>query len=533
MRVPSQSTRRSLSILTLLVSCLVSLAHPMPSVTAQTALAPCGVAEGFEFPVADIDTHTTDFGIYRARWGGLHTGIDIAFGQVGLPVRAAARGEVTFSDTEGWDTEKGVVVIQHTLADGSVVNTLYGHMEELGNITFPVRGQCIEQGDIIGTVGSPLQSRPHLHYEIRMRYRHEGGPGYTDSNPLDLGWLHPVDFTFLSRVIVLPAYRDHFLLTEKPVLPPLLMPDGGVITAHSRQIIGRNAEGGVEWQFDILANATGLHALGDGRVLISLFGGQILVLNRGSASALWQAPTSTLPPVVLPGDRVVLATSSSTLTAYTPDGMLLWQTPPFPAAIARIAISGDLIALATGDGQVWIVDSQGILLFQQAFPSVSIIAPAPDSGFTLLDGSTISSIDRALNHRIIVNTDRPITTGATLLDTGETVYLYTGEGRALYAYDRAGTLRWIAYMPGSHSRPPLLSVGGGQRLYVLTEDGQLLVYAVENGRLLEQIALYDGGADGLSAARWLNVDAEDTVRFSSGYLSVVTLDGLALGDAAP
>ena len=105
--------------------------------SAQSDIAPCGYVDGFDLPVPGIDIQHTDFAIYRARFGGLHTGIDVAFEQLGDPVRAAARGRVTYSDPAGWDTEKGVVVIQHTMPDGTLVNTLYGHMEELNDYTFP------------------------------------------------------------------------------------------------------------------------------------------------------------------------------------------------------------------------------------------------------------------------------------------------------------------------------------------------------------------------------------------------------------
>ncbi|MEP0764041.1 MAG: M23 family metallopeptidase, partial [Chloroflexota bacterium] len=215
-------------------------------------IAPCGYVDGFDLPVPDVDIERTDFAIYRARFGGLHTGVDLAFEQLGEPVRAAARGQVTFSDPEGWDTEKGVVVVQHTLPDGTLVNTLYGHMEELNGHVFPQMGQCVERGDIVGAIGFPSRGRPHLHYEVRTRYRHEGGPGYTVQNPLELGWLHPVDFTFLANLWVHPAYRWHFTLTDPLTLPPLPLEDGTYMVANSAHVQAVAASGAVIWQFDTL-----------------------------------------------------------------------------------------------------------------------------------------------------------------------------------------------------------------------------------------------------------------------------------------
>ena len=91
-------------ILIVLLSIVISASHPPAA--AQGNNAPCGYIDGFEYPVPGIDVNRTDFGIYRSRFGGLHTGIDVAFGDLGEPVRAGARGLVTYSDIEGWDTEK-------------------------------------------------------------------------------------------------------------------------------------------------------------------------------------------------------------------------------------------------------------------------------------------------------------------------------------------------------------------------------------------------------------------------------------------
>ncbi len=269
---------RRIGILVLFGLCTVlpSLIPPSP---AKAGAAPCGYVDGFDFPVPDVDIETSDFGIYRARFNGFHTGMDIAFDRHGDPVRAAARGRVTYSDPEGWDTEKGVVVIQHTMPDGTLVNTLYGHMEELNGYTFPAMDQCVERGDIVGAIGWPSLGRPHLHFEVRTRYRYEGGPGYTDVNPLSLGWLDPIDFVFLARIWILPAYRQHFSLTESTSLPPLALPDNTYIIAHSTRLEGLTADGQQLWQFDTLGSVTSMLALPDGRALMATSVGQVMVLN--------------------------------------------------------------------------------------------------------------------------------------------------------------------------------------------------------------------------------------------------------------
>jgi murein DD-endopeptidase MepM/ murein hydrolase activator NlpD len=501
----------------------------VPGVAAQTEIAPCGYVDGFDWPVPDIEVEHSDFGIYRARYGGLHTGIDVAFEQLGAPVRAAARGRVTYSDPQGWGDQQGVVVLEHTMPDGTVVNTLYGHMEELNDHVFPAVNQCVERGEIVGAVGFPAGGRPHLHYEVRTRYRYEGGPGYTQVNPLELGWLNPIDFTFLARLWILPAYRGHFSLLESPVLPPLPLANDLYVIAHSEYLEEVTASGQSLWRFDTLGSVKGVLALPDGRLLAATSVNQVLVLDHGNYSALWPIPKAVTSPPIWLGNAVVFATEDNTLMAFTPDGNLLWKTAPLAGRLERWAVSEDRLAAATQDNQLSVIDATGHVLYQQAFSGLPVPFAAPDGGFLLLIGSAVLRMDRALNVTPLFDTKLQFLSGAELLrEPSGNLCLYTGEGRSLYTYQPDGTLDWIAYMPGSHLRPPLLGIGGGRLIYALTTDGQVLTYDAGDGRLVAQLALYSGGVDGSAAARWLDVGADDSVTFSAGFLSIATLNGLDL-----
>src|SRR5215475_13635555 len=136
-------------------------------ITHAQGTDPCGVVDSIDYPIDGVSIQNDDFGMYRAGFGGWHTGIDMAFARYGDPVRAAARGRVTFSVPAGWDIEKGVVIIEHVFPDNSIYFTLYGHMEEINGRSFPKVGECVERGQIIGSVGHPAQEAPHLHYEVR------------------------------------------------------------------------------------------------------------------------------------------------------------------------------------------------------------------------------------------------------------------------------------------------------------------------------------------------------------------------------
>jgi len=500
---------------------------PLPQLTSafQAEFAPCGVVERFDLPVPDIDIQHTDFAIYRARFGGLHTGIDVAFEQLGEPVRAVARGRVTYSDPAGWGTEKGVVVIQHTMPDGTLVHSIYGHMEELNGYAFPAMDECVEQGQIVGAIGFPARGRPHLHYEIRTRYWHQGGPGYTETNPLELGWFHPVDFTYLANIWVHPAYRQHISLDENATLPMLHLNDGTYVLVHDEHLRGLAEDGRVLWQFDTLGTVTGLLALPDHRVLASSATDQVLVLRHGSFSDLWEIPNAMTPPVMV-GDVVVFMTSELELVAYSFEGELAWAIGPLPERVRRWAVSGDLLAVATGSNELWIVTSEGEVVARKSYADPVVPCEAEGGGFWILSGSVVQRVGATQDALAEFSINRPLSPSAVLVNGLDgTIYLYTGEGRSLYAFLPDGMLKWIAYMPGNHLHAPLLGIGGGSLLYALTTDGQLLAYDTVDGRLVAQLPLYDGGVDGTVAARWLEVQPDDTVRFSAGYLSIVTLDG--------
>ncbi|MEW6577668.1 MAG: peptidoglycan DD-metalloendopeptidase family protein, partial [Chloroflexota bacterium] len=435
---------------------LVGLAWPvrLPDHTARSValaqgdIAPCGYVDGFDLPVPNVDIERTDFAIYRARFGGLHTGIDLAFEQLGEPVRAAARGRVTFSDPEGWDTEKGVVVVQHTLPDGTLVNTLYGHMEELNGHVFPQMGQCVERGDIVGAIGFPSRGRPHLHYEVRTRYRHEGGPGYTAQNPLELGWLHPVDFTFLANLWVHPAYRWHVTLTDRLTLSPLPLDDGTYVVANSAHLQAVAANGAAIWQFDTLGSVTGLLALPDGRVLAATSADQVIVLAGGRLSALWATPKALTPPILL-GEAVVFMTDAGRLAAFTPDGAPVWETEPLGERAVRWAVSGERLAVATPDNVLTIVDSTGAVLARRAFEALPVPFAARAGAFWVLAETAIERLDATLAWNTTLDAERPFSAGAELVaGPDRTLYAYSGEGRALYAWGPDGAARWIAFMPG-------------------------------------------------------------------------------------
>ncbi len=110
-------------------------------------------AEGFIWPTSG--QFSSPFG---SRWGGWHSGIDIA-SSAGTPIYAAAGGTVTFASYSGG--YGNIVKIDH----GDGVSTFYAHCSSMSVSV----GQVVAQGDYIAAMGTTGNSTGnHLHFEVRI-----------------------------------------------------------------------------------------------------------------------------------------------------------------------------------------------------------------------------------------------------------------------------------------------------------------------------------------------------------------------------
>ena len=105
---------------------------------------------------------TSEFGLYRYTNGSAnpsrHVGIDIAADE-GTPIPSAASGQVLVAD---WFDATGYSVV---LDHGFGVRTYYYHLSALDC----EEGQMVQEGDIIGKVGSTgYATGPHLHFNVMV-----------------------------------------------------------------------------------------------------------------------------------------------------------------------------------------------------------------------------------------------------------------------------------------------------------------------------------------------------------------------------
>lgn len=112
----------------------------------------------------------------------------------GEPVYSAADGIIVYAEDAGvgWGN---VVIVEHTLASGKRVQTLYGHLQKMTKTSGEVKMR--EQ---IGTIGNAAgKYLCHLHFELRTEdcpMWNQAGAGYSAENK---GWLDPSNYIDKNR----------------------------------------------------------------------------------------------------------------------------------------------------------------------------------------------------------------------------------------------------------------------------------------------------------------------------------------------
>ncbi len=112
----------------------------------------------------------------------------------GEPVYATADGEIVFAKDAGtgWGN---VVIIEHIAADGTKVQSLYGHLQ-----TILKKNGKVKRREQIGKIGNANgRYLCHLHFEIRWSecpMWNKAGAGYSDKKH---GWIDPSEFIERNR----------------------------------------------------------------------------------------------------------------------------------------------------------------------------------------------------------------------------------------------------------------------------------------------------------------------------------------------
>ena len=179
---------------------------PVPNGTAA-----CGFVDLFDFPIdppnaANVSRGGGDFGVFRERYDKFHAGEDWGGPNnrpnLGTPVYSIGHGLVTYAQPLGWGRDKGVVIVEHTFADGRTVLSFYGHLDPESVLLTP--GTCVQRGQLVGLIGQP-RGFPHLHFEVRTQAPYQTLTGYWPEDPRTQGWLWPSQEVWAARVAAVPG----------------------------------------------------------------------------------------------------------------------------------------------------------------------------------------------------------------------------------------------------------------------------------------------------------------------------------------
>ena len=490
---------------------------------------PCGLAALFDYPISPPDA---DNGRLRQEYanerrpGSYHTGEDWTVeggASFGEPVYSAGHGQVIYAAPNGWGTDRGVVIVEHTFDGGSTLLSFYGHLDPPSVVLRA--GQCVTRGEQVGEIGRP-RTPPHLHFELRTHMPEEPGPGYWGPDLTRAGWRPPsriiwnlrhgasagvewiYPFSFRYMAAVGPLRDNSFALLEPHTL-------SGIDLTYGRR----------RWRLAPAERFVGGLASSD-RAMLYLVdaSGQILAVSippmeedaetfppppaRAWTHTLPVTETAVVPgsaPTLmpLPGAGVLVSTwtlggdddsgeptGQRRMVALSPSGDLLWEEAlPAPALWTtdglRWALAGDrLLFSASGpEGGVWEAGQAGITLWTtevtgQPIPRADgAFIYARDGVYHLQNGKASARLLYPLPHADLEQGDALV-----LPDGGLLLAHHNRRDRRLILLNDDGSLRWQRSLSALVGAARLLLLDG--RPYLTLQDDttdvtKLNVYALD------------------------------------------------------
>jgi murein DD-endopeptidase MepM/ murein hydrolase activator NlpD len=124
-------------------------------------LARRAILAPFDGPLSNWPVTGTVTSPFGPRWGGFHTGLDIAVARF-TPVRAAAAGQVVIAGRPYLAYGDTAVIV--SVAHGSNFTTMYVHLDDSAPPPVTV-GQRVSAGTVVGYVGlTGFTTGPHVHF---------------------------------------------------------------------------------------------------------------------------------------------------------------------------------------------------------------------------------------------------------------------------------------------------------------------------------------------------------------------------------
>lgn len=519
--------RRGMMICALLALVTISAAAPGYEAALQVQ---CGTVTAVSDPVdRAVYRLVQDFGAVSARHQGrYHTGEDYFGGRemIGQPVRAIADGRVTYSAPRGWGRDGGVVIIEHTLADGRLIYSMYGHMMEADEIVFPPRYECVRMGDIVGAVGD-ARPAPHLHFELRVNNPDIPGPGYSWENPFSLGFRHPLRMMTNLRAWLHPAHLWHVSLVESADLaaPPLVLNDNSLIYLETPQLLKRaTSDGRVLWRIALERAAVGLTGY-QGMTLLHYADGWITQIDaEGAALDRWNstvAVDSAPYPAVFPdGDALLFHAPDETgetvgsLVAFNPNRRaVLWTLADVPP-VAQIHAGRAGIAVLTTDNELLTVSLDGQLLDRAQLNALPHLSTASDGSLLVYSLGGLWRIDAGGTWSFALESaPQRLGYGAALQAADGRLFVFDGARISAFAN---GAALWETVVGGAEVEA-VSGIAGlsleGTTLLLTTTWGHVAAFDAATGALCGDVRLY---GDAFVRTLWSDLGADGVLRVAQG-----------------
>lgn len=168
-----------------------------PGTTPET---PLPVANSFAYPVGASERVTEARDKKDDWYNALNFKTDNHLGEdwnknsggntdCGEPVYAIANGLITYAADagSGWGN---VVIVTHALPDGTKVQSLYGHLQEILKSSGTVKKR-----ELIGKIGNANgKYLCHLHFEVRESHSPAWDTVFLGYSPIAYGWTDPSEF---------------------------------------------------------------------------------------------------------------------------------------------------------------------------------------------------------------------------------------------------------------------------------------------------------------------------------------------------
>ena len=497
--------------------------------------ASCGLVDVFDFPIAPPDGIGVsrgggDFAQFRDRYDKYHAGED--WGTVGpgsnfgKPVYSVGHGRVMYAQPEGWNRDKGVVIVEHVLGETrEIIYSFYGHLDPPSVVLEP--GSCIRRGETVGNIGKP-RTPPHLHFEMRTHMPYAPGPGYWEEDPTIAGWLPPSQTIWHQRMMSSPGV--HWLREAAAGSQPIgLWRENLFLTIENGRLTQTNLEIGATQPSPLVGKEikNGLLLEQTRTLFLETEDGVLMAFGD---DLLWEIELegngrSELLP--LPNGGVMVIRNEQT-TGLSADGAILWRNEMGKRPFAWTLTDDSLIYTLSGaESSTWTATNTQRptrISGKTGYPLTigeEVWLYAPD-GIYRLQPESDELLYPLPSARLTFSHITPLPNGGALIAHTDAY------DRRLIAFNQDGNLQWDVSIANLDTGPTQLVTTANQTyLFIESNDGnnlQTKLYQVDlnNGDLTH---IFNGGSRPFSFNdTWIVPTGSSQLLLNSAGGAILALD---------